>query len=357
MTPEQAALEEAARRMRAEWDERAARDAQGFIYTRDRESDEQDFLRSGEVNYDQLVRPFLPVLLEGRAPARCRAVEIGCGVGRMTIPFARQFGSVDAVDVSERMVAEARRRLGPFPNACVHLGNGYDLGFLPDACCDLVFSYIVFQHIPSAEAVENYVREAARVLKPRGAFKFQLNGDQSPEYLAHERDTWLGETFSFGQAETMLARAGFSLLAVEGIGTQFFVLAARKAPKEAPAGPRPFILPGEAWAGAQLKSGWGAAVEESWRPIEPRAEAVLGPGGSRFYLSLYFWPLLFQPLEVRVALNGTSLAPASIPRPGDHFLEFETACSGAEEVEIRIELYPPPDRAPAMRVMGLYELR
>ena len=80
----------------------------------------------------------------------------------------------------------------------LHTGSGFDLRPLPDACFDLVFSYIVFQHIPSAAVIRSYVREAGRVLKPGGAFKFQVNGDQSAAYRAHVRDTWQGETFSRG---------------------------------------------------------------------------------------------------------------------------------------------------------------
>ena len=54
--------------MRRDWNERATQDAQQYVYTRDVDTDESDFEVSGRVNYDQLVRPFLPVLLCGRSP-------------------------------------------------------------------------------------------------------------------------------------------------------------------------------------------------------------------------------------------------------------------------------------------------
>ena len=44
---------------------------------------------------------------------------------------------------------------------------------------DFTFSFVVFQHIPSKAMIENYVRETARVLRPGGLFKFQLQGDPS----------------------------------------------------------------------------------------------------------------------------------------------------------------------------------
>ena len=78
-------------KMRRDWNERAIQDAQHYVYTRDVDTDESDFEASGRVNYDQLVRPFLPVLLCGCSPKSCRVVEIGCGLGRITRPFAENF--------------------------------------------------------------------------------------------------------------------------------------------------------------------------------------------------------------------------------------------------------------------------
>jgi len=161
----------------------------------DSSADTADFACSGEANYKQLVRPYLPILLGGRPPRECRVVEIGCGIGRMTEWFARDFGFVEAVDVSPVMIEQARRRLRDHANLAFHVGSGADLARIAEGSADLVFSYIVFQHIPSREPIESYVREAARVLKENGAFKFQLNGDQSPAYARHPRDTWLGEVF------------------------------------------------------------------------------------------------------------------------------------------------------------------
>ena len=61
--------------------------------------------RPGRANYDQLVRRFLPVLLNGADPAAVAALlEIGCGVGRMTRWFAESFGEVHGIDVAPEMI-------------------------------------------------------------------------------------------------------------------------------------------------------------------------------------------------------------------------------------------------------------
>ncbi len=71
---DEANLDAVAERMWRDWDERAAADAQHYVYTRDSSADEPDFEMSGRVNYNQLVRPFLSVLLNSparRRPAVC----------------------------------------------------------------------------------------------------------------------------------------------------------------------------------------------------------------------------------------------------------------------------------------------
>jgi SAM-dependent methyltransferase len=322
-------------RMREDWDRRAREDAESYIYT----GESDDFARSGEANYKQLVRPYLPILLFGRRAHDCRVVEIGCGIGRMSEWFAREFGLVEAVDVSPVMIERARRRLRTFPNITFHAGNGSDLAPIADSSADLVFSYIVFQHIPSQEAIEGYVRDAARVLKDGGAFKFQVNGDISPAYAGHVRDTWLGEVFLETEISAMLTSSGFSLLASEGAGTQYHVVTAIKGDRLPE---RSYVLPGEAWADDLLLKGFGPAVDASWRPMAGNARVRVEGHGSRVYMGLYFWP---ESCEHRIILGGHAF---EISTPGDHYFE----CPGkAGEIDIRLE--PEPARAPAFRVIGL----
>jgi SAM-dependent methyltransferase len=329
--------------MRRDWDERARHDAERFVYTRDSQADEADFTASGRANYDQLVRPYLPVLLNGAAPRDCRVLEIGCGVGRMTRWFAESFGKVDGIDIAPEMIGQARRRLAVCPNATLHAGSGFDLQPLPDACFDLVFSYIVFQHIPSAAVIRNYIREAARVLKPGGAFKFQVNGDQSPDYRAHVRDTWQGETFSRGEVQEMLEGAGLSLAAVEDPGTQYFVVTAFKGP-----GPdrRTYYLPGE-------------PADGGWRPAAPRsAIRLFSPGGEggRLYAGIYFWPIdPHQEHAVIMTVDGTALGARVARGSGDHFLEWTLPPHPSGVLEIEMDIAPPCDRPhwPALRIVGI----
>jgi SAM-dependent methyltransferase len=341
--PEPADLKEVAERMRRDWNQRALQDAEHFVYTRRSDTKEADFSSSGRANYDQLVRPYLPVLLDGAAPRDCRVLEIGCGVGRMTRWFAESFGEVHGIDIAPEMIGQARDRLASCPNVVLHVGSGFDLQSLPDAYFDLAFSYIVFQHIPSAAVIRNYVREAARVLKPLGAFKFQVNGDQSDAYRAHPRDTWQGETFSREEVLEMLDIAGLSVVTVEDPGTQYFVVTARKGP--AP-DPRRYYLPGEPEDGG-------------WRPVAPQSTIrLLSPGGkgARLYVGIYFWPTDPHPEHgVTMAVDGTVLEARMARGPGDHFLEWTLPPHASGSVEIKMDIAPPCGRPhwPALRIVGI----
>jgi SAM-dependent methyltransferase len=263
----------------------------------------------------------------------------------MTRWFAEAFGEVHAFDVSPRMIEAAQARLSGCPNVHFHPSTGRDLAPLPDASVDLVFSYIVFQHIPSREVIENYVREAARVLRPDGALKFQVNG--GPEQPA-QPDTWLGVTFSCDEIRLMLEQPGFRLLGVEGAGTQYFVLTAKKSLSSAA-----FILPGEPSAASMLLTGWGAAVDQSWRPVHAHAAARLPVpvGANRFFLGLYGWPGTNSRLTVRV--DAVEIGCEAINAAGDVFVEWNCAPAGASAT-VTLDFSPSCPRLPAVRCLGLY---
>jgi len=341
--PEPTDLKEVAAWMRRDWNGRARQDAEHFVYTRDADADEADFNASGRLNYDQLVRPYVPVLLNGAAPADCRVLEIGCGIGRMTRWFAERFGEVHGIDIAPEMIGQARLRLAGYPNVSLHVGSGFDLQPLPDGYFDLVFSYIVFQHIPSAAVIRSYIQEAARVLKPGGAFKFQVNGDQSAAYRAHARDTWQGETFSRDEVREMLDGAGLSLTAVEDPGTQYFVVTARKG-----SGPNrlTYYIPGEPEDGG-------------WRPVAWQSTMrLLSPGGesTRLYAGIYFWPA--DPHEEHRAtmiVDGMTLAAQLLRGPGDHFVEWTLPPHASRFLEIGMQITPACDRPhwPALRIVGI----
>jgi SAM-dependent methyltransferase len=208
-------------RMRSDWNERAGEDAYYYVAFGRREQNDDEFFATA----NDLVRG-LELDLK-RLDARDAALEIGCGPGRLMRPLSRHFREIHGVDVSDEMIRLARERLGDTPNAFPHHGSGSDLAIFPDAKFDFVYSYAVFQHIPSKDVVFHYLREARRVLKIGGILRCQLNG--LPPH-AKQYDTWSGVRITPEEISDFARDHDFQLLALEQIHTQYMWITCRKRP-------------------------------------------------------------------------------------------------------------------------------
>jgi ubiquinone/menaquinone biosynthesis C-methylase UbiE len=110
----------------------------------------------------------------GLPQARGRALDFGCGLGRMTRALAGHFDDCIGIDISEEMVRGARAANADVTNVTFEVNEATDLRRFEDASFDLVYSMIVLQHVPDREAIESYVREFCRVMRPGGLAVFQL---------------------------------------------------------------------------------------------------------------------------------------------------------------------------------------
>ena len=144
-------------------------------------------------------------------------------------PMSRHFGEIHGVDVSDEMIRLASERLRDTPNAHPHRGSGAGLELFPDHEFDFVYSYAVFQHIPSRDVVFQYLREAFRVLRPGGVLRCQLNG--LPPH-ARQYDTWSGVRITPGEIAQFARKTGFQLLALDPIWTQYMWMTCRKRDAE-----------------------------------------------------------------------------------------------------------------------------
>ena len=213
-------------RMREDWNARAREDASYYVAFGRRDQEPEEFFATAEevvkgLNWE-LRR--MPADANRRA---WRALEIGCGPGRIMRPMSKVFGEIHGVDVSDEMIARARENLLGIPHAHVHATRGSDLAPFADESFDMVYSYAVFQHIPSSEVVFNYLREARRVLKVGGLMRVQING--LPESATHY-DTWSGVRISAGEIGDFLRDLDFQIFAMEGASTQYMWVTAMKRP-------------------------------------------------------------------------------------------------------------------------------
>ena len=173
-----------ARRMKDDWNARAQQDAMHYIMTDRADWTQEEFFATGERDVAKFVDPFLAKYPD---VPRGRALELGCGIGRLTAALATRFERVDAIDVSEGMVEQAREIHRAKTHVTFGANNGRDLSDYPSASYDLVFSYIVLQHIPDADIIFNYYREFGRVLKPGGLFLFQVSNNEPRGHEAYLR--------------------------------------------------------------------------------------------------------------------------------------------------------------------------
>jgi len=216
MLPDPEMSRPVAEQMREDWNRRAREDAGYYVAFGRRNQDPEEFFATARDEVRGLERELkrLPA-----SPLRSRrALEIGCGPGRLMRPMSRHFGEIHGVDISEEMIVLARQNLAGVPHAHAHHAPNSNLEAFADISFDFVYSYAVFQHIPSRDVVFGYLSEASRVLKPGGALRCQINGlpEQAPRY-----DTWSGVRISAQAIRDFAREQGLLLLALEGIQTQY----------------------------------------------------------------------------------------------------------------------------------------
>lgn len=116
-------------------------------------------------------------------PAGKKALDFGCGVGRLTIPLAEYFETVLGIDISPTMI-ELAGKYNRYPDRVHYLINQEDnLNILKSDTLDFIYTNIVLQHIPT-DITLGYLAEFLRVLKPEGILVFQLPSHIRPEYLS-----------------------------------------------------------------------------------------------------------------------------------------------------------------------------
>jgi ubiquinone/menaquinone biosynthesis C-methylase UbiE len=115
----------------------------------------------------------------GYPRAHERALDFGCGVGRLTRVLARHFDQCYGIDISESMVTKARELNSDVANCHFMVSDGQDLSVFQDRYFDMVYTFLVLMHLPSEALIEHYITELVRVLRPSGLLVFQVLTDLS----------------------------------------------------------------------------------------------------------------------------------------------------------------------------------
>ena len=97
-------------------------------------------------------------------PSPARILEIGCGTGQATQPFAARGDRMLCLDIGAAMLAVARRKFANYPQIAFHHG-AFEEWPVPAGAFDLVMSATAFHWI----APEIGYPKAAAALKPTGS--------------------------------------------------------------------------------------------------------------------------------------------------------------------------------------------
>ena len=109
----------------------------------------------------------------GVAVEHRRALDFGCGVGRLSQSLVPHFARVDGVDISPAMIDLARSLNRHGEQVSYHANDRPDLSLFADGTFDFIVTSIVLQHIEPVVA-SRYLAELCRVLAAGGALVFQV---------------------------------------------------------------------------------------------------------------------------------------------------------------------------------------
>jgi SAM-dependent methyltransferase len=161
-------------RLRFHWNHFARRDPLWAILTdpikKGGRWSPDEFFRSGQDEVARLVEQLEQN--DVRLPAG-RALDFGCGIGRVTAALADRFDEVVGVDVAPAMLDLARDMNAGRRRCRFVLNDRPDLSLFADGTFDFVYSKLVLQHMRPKLAA-GYIGEMLRVLRPDGLLVFQL---------------------------------------------------------------------------------------------------------------------------------------------------------------------------------------
>ena len=148
----------------------------------------EQFFQTGREEVGQMVKKLEDSGIDFQ---RGKALDFGCGLGRLSQALSNYFSSVDGVDISASMIEKARAFNKAPEKVCYHLNPKADLGLFPSASFDFIFTRICLQHITPRHQLA-YISEFMRLLKPGGIAHFQTIHAHGPRALVPD---WFTEIY------------------------------------------------------------------------------------------------------------------------------------------------------------------
>ncbi|WP_165867684.1 class I SAM-dependent methyltransferase [Mesorhizobium sp. DCY119] len=100
-------------------------------------------------------------------------IDLGCGLGRVSLPFSRVFASVTAIDINRRILDAGRTYCADATNIVFIENDGATIP-LPSSSVEYCYCGGVLQHIKVLSVILDYFREGLRILKPGGLLNYSI---------------------------------------------------------------------------------------------------------------------------------------------------------------------------------------
>lgn len=184
-----------------------------------------EFFRTGKEEAKELMKYIESLSIN--IPRR-KALDFGCGVGRVTQSLACYFDEVYGIDIAPSMIELAKKYNRHGDKCKYYLNETNDLKLFNDNVFDFIYSNITLQHMKPQYA-RNYIKEFLRVLILHGLIIFQLPSESIFKNLkklgfyseikikklyAHLNGQPIMETYVIKREEmvTFLERNGFKIM-------------------------------------------------------------------------------------------------------------------------------------------------
>jgi len=151
---------------------------------------------AGRIRWERRCR-FFTSFLKGRQK---NVLEIGCGTGLFTECFARTDNNIFAIDISQELLDEARKRVHS-PNVVFKVGNAHKPDFK-----DSWFDYVVGSSILHHLDIETALKNIFHLLKPGGKFLFTEPNMMNPQIALQKNIYFLKKWAGDSPDETAFVR-------------------------------------------------------------------------------------------------------------------------------------------------------
>jgi len=136
--------------------------------------DQEEFFATGRKDVDLSIQQIKEA---GVTELSGKAMDFGCGVGRLSQALAEYFDEVVGVDVSKEMIKQGEALVPEGMKLSFIINEAEDLSQIADDEFDFVYTLIVLQHI-HPQISHGYLKEFARIVKPGGHVFFQLPAER-----------------------------------------------------------------------------------------------------------------------------------------------------------------------------------